>query len=95
MLDMILHIFRTQYVVNQHQGARQLSTRAVLRGVGDPGVAHAACCHAKEVAILRYHDSAIIRSHPQVHFVRRSQGSGLRDRKHIDAIAAQARYYGL
>ena len=66
-----------------------------LRGVGDPRVAQAACCHTKEVTILRHHDSAIIRSHPQVHFVRRSQGSGFRDREHIDSIAAQGRYYGL
>ena len=92
---MILHIFRTQYVVNQHQSASQLSIRAVLRGVGDPRVAQAACCHTKEVTILRHHDSTIIRSHPQVHFVRRSQGSGFRDREHIDSIAAQGRYYSL
>ena len=52
--------------MNQHQAADQLSDRAILRSVSDPGVAHSGCCQSEEVTILRNQHSTVTSSPLQV-----------------------------
>ena len=62
----VIHLVCAEYLMNQHQSADQLSDRAILRSVGDPGVGHSGCCQSEKVTISRNQHATVTSSSVQV-----------------------------
>ncbi len=69
------HLFRFQYLMDQHQTRNDLANRIFLSCANNPSVARTYCCQTEKIIILSEDDASFSFRPSQMFFVRRSPRS--------------------